>query len=1585
MSYRAPVYLRLRVLVFIILGLTVQGAQAFKMEAGTINLPSTTGQSQLFSFSFQQTFDTTPIVVLLINTRGGNASAPRISNVTTTGFRAAQVEPFSEDGPHISMTVSYFAIEPGVHTLPDGTVIEAGTVTTAEQQYNGIPNGGKGWEAVSFANTFSNPLVIADVQTTNNEPGIRPDSPSRPFLTVAVNGLSGTGVNLALERSELYDRRAGPNYRFDPLSANEAIGYIVVEAANQSTFTATGNNSILMEGVRANNAVDGWNDGCNAVSYAGSYISSPIVLAQKISHRENDGGWLRECSRNSSSISLTIDEDTAQDNERSHVAEDVGLLIFSSAFVYDSNATLPSTSPFLMLEADSVSLSPSQFTSITFQQVYDYPPAVFVLPDSNNPEPTHIRIRNVTTTGFEVVPVEPPAFNDAADQPTQLHYLAVTYGSHTFPDGTSLQVSSVDISNYQTKLNSSGSSWLGVNFSSSFPGTPAVVAGIQTMNNESGHTPGSASSPWLSTAIDNVSATGMRLALERSEVNAGTISQSETVAYLAVMPGTISTFRDILGNNVDGEFLLTADVIRGWNTCNTASFAQSYPSAPLVVGTRNSRDGADGGWLRRCNITNSAVELVIDEDQTTDNERNHTTEEAGLAIFSQTFAADFSMIANYHLEGPVWNNSPNEVLDSSNNGLHGTTINDVNAEPGQVCYGARFDGTTEYTEVADDNALDIVEELTVMAWINPDTLPTGSNIMTIVSKDENFEFHLDSSGNIYWWWVNASGTPRSFTSGSGVSAGGWYHVAVVYSKSNARQSIYLNGTEVGFRTYSGEDLSVNADPLQFGGDQSFAGRYYDGMIDEVKIFKRALSAAAVQKYRDETRTCPAVLDHYGIVTNGTAVTCEGSPVTFTAYLADGTAVAPPAGTTLSITTTPNATGWSTDTASPPPGTFSAGANGAASYTFSGTETSVVLYMQQTTPTGGTPINTDVSDGTHSEDPAKDDTLSFVDTGFIFDGDPATAAIDPVATQTAGLAATLGVRAVRTDNDTGACVARLTGTQDVEFAYECEDPGTCKLSQGVTIAGTAIDGNANGSVSSYQPVSLTFNGSGEASFSYNYADAGQIQLHARKALGASGTDPAITLSGNTNSFVSVPAGFCIQATEANSSCATPYGNCSAFKKAGEVFSLSVSAVAWETSGETNSQFCSGNAVTQNFVLTGIPLELSLVAPGTGATGSLGVSSLSFSPADNGSLTIASQTISEVGAFRVNLNVDSVAYLGETLTDSLTDVIGRFYPDYFLITTPVTTPTFRDGTGSWSCGLTYQGQSFAYAVEPSLELTAYNAQDQVTQNYGGDFWKLAGGWAARTYSDQVGGTSAFTEDLSGGSVSYTGTGDLDGVGVATLNGDSFTYNKSNPLAAAGDAPFDADVNLELAVTDLTDTDGACYKLSAADTCRSFTFSNITGTEIRYGRVLMENAFGPETSPLIVPLRVERWNGSGFVVETGDDCTTYTSALVSSGGSFEFLSYSGNLASGDTTAEVGGSAGAGGTFVNGEYASGQEIQLTAPGVGNDGSTRVRHRVPDWLKYDWNNDGDLTDLEDNPGAEIRFGQYRGHDRIIFWREKSY
>jgi len=309
-------------LTFLLLLFTFTPALAWKMESGTVSLPNTYEIPQFTHVNFRQTYDTPPLVFAVATTYGENPCSLRVKNVTTTGFDISQVEPPPEDGPHYPMTIHYFAIEPGVHQLPNGIKIVAGTITTDVVQHGRNVPGPEGWETVTFPFEFSTtPVVLGFIQTMNSEESNPPEKPSIPWLTTAVDEVTSTSFNVALERSEV---AAGTVQA-------ETIGYVAIDSGLQSSFYDNDGNLISFETIRTDAIFRGWGT-CNKATFNLTYSSAPNVVATKNSHYGGDGGWFRRCYLDETQVGFCVDEDRYYDTERNHIPEIGGIVVFSQDF-----------------------------------------------------------------------------------------------------------------------------------------------------------------------------------------------------------------------------------------------------------------------------------------------------------------------------------------------------------------------------------------------------------------------------------------------------------------------------------------------------------------------------------------------------------------------------------------------------------------------------------------------------------------------------------------------------------------------------------------------------------------------------------------------------------------------------------------------------------------------------------------------------------------------------------------------------------------------------------------------------------------------------------------------------------------------------------------------------------------------------------------------------------------------------------------------------------------------------------------------------------------------------------------------------
>lgn len=209
-----------------------------------------------------------------------------------------------------------------------------------------------------------------------------------------------------------------------------------------------------------------------------------------------------------------------------------------------------------------------------------------------------------------------------------------------------------------------------------------------------------------------------------------------------------------------------------------------------------------------------------------------------------------------------WTGGTGEVLDVSGNALHGTafggasTANTTPALPqvnaqGTCGYGGFNTTSSQYVQRADSNLLDLQGSFTIGVWVRPRTRPT-SGLMSILSKDNNYEFHLNPNGTINWWWQTGTNTTREFNSTTALPTGQWSHVLIRYAPGDQR--IYINGSLAGQASFAGTPVANN-NPLQLGADQNFPGRYFNGELDELRIYNVALSEAQIAALVAERHPC----------------------------------------------------------------------------------------------------------------------------------------------------------------------------------------------------------------------------------------------------------------------------------------------------------------------------------------------------------------------------------------------------------------------------------------------------------------------------------------------------------------------------------------------------------------------------------------------------------------------------------------------------------------------------------------------------------------------------------------------------------
>jgi hypothetical protein len=133
--------------------------------------------------------------------------------------------------------------------------------------------------------------------------------------------------------------------------------------------------------------------------------------------------------------------------------------------------------------------------------------------------------------------------------------------------------------------------------------------------------------------------------------------------------------------------------------------------------------------------------------------------------------------------------------------------------------------------------------MTLSAWINPAGSQSGWK--TIVQREPDAYFLNASNGSTTLRPAGGGhiGAGISYVGGPTASpVGSWTHVALTYDGSLLR--LFVNGVEVAAQQATGT-IQSSSSPLSIGGNSPY-GEYFNGLIDDVRVYNRALSQAEIQ-------------------------------------------------------------------------------------------------------------------------------------------------------------------------------------------------------------------------------------------------------------------------------------------------------------------------------------------------------------------------------------------------------------------------------------------------------------------------------------------------------------------------------------------------------------------------------------------------------------------------------------------------------------------------------------------------------------------------------------------------------------------
>lgn len=738
------------------------------------------------------------------------------------------------------------------------------------------------------------------------------------------------------------------------------------------------------------------------------------------------------------------------------------------------------------------------------------------------------------------------------------------------------------------------------------------------------------------------------------------------------------------------------------------------------------------------------------------------------------------------------------------------------------------------------------------------------------------------------------------------------------------------------------------------------------------------------------------LSSLGISVPATASTCSSASITITAKDGSGATQTSYVGT-ITLSTTSGHGDWALTTGS---GTLTNGTadDGAATYTFAASDRGVVTLAlsdkrADTLKVGASDASASVT--------AQSGNIVYSENAFEI------AANDTFNSDViAGRNHTFTLQYVRRPPSGATCQVDTgyVGSKNLKMWR------TATANDASGTAPTVSSGAASVTLPASQPASNNFTGvnftAGQATLTLSTSDVGQFSLNVRDDSSGYAVDTggaAVPVTGSSSTYTVRPFGLRTVVTSttgaANPGVSTATG--STFVIAGTPFNITVTGVAYQAADDTGTPDgipdghndtdlntganLNDNAVLSHFgsepvaVRPAVSFSSSLVAPAGGSNPCLVDPSTSNCTSTLASFSsgagTAQRRFDDVGSIEIYATASNYLGSGKTLYGA-SGAVGRFIPSYFDVA-DLQQPSLANGHGN--CSFTYQGETVAYSQSPGIQITAKNALGNKTNNYGGSYWRLslptASALSAAIANLPSGATTSLTRNTGSSVYTWSGTNDYDGTGTLYLSGDTYTFNKSastGPVAA--DAAFTPKLKLTLPVSALSDPDSACYKTSSGGACASYVIdgadnSGFSGTELRYGRLRLSNAYGTTQVTLLMPATVEYWKtvGSNQTWITNTEENSACTGISLSNSDITLGNYQGSLSSGEVTSSFSGiSAGGTGVINLGVSSSADPATVT-------GTVGVTVNVPVSLRYTQTGTG-LA----NPSATATFGVYGGRAPIF-------
>ncbi|MCZ2076961.1 MAG: putative Ig domain-containing protein, partial [Bryobacterales bacterium] len=220
--------------------------------------------------------------------------------------------------------------------------------------------------------------------------------------------------------------------------------------------------------------------------------------------------------------------------------------------------------------------------------------------------------------------------------------------------------------------------------------------------------------------------------------------------------------------------------------------------------------------------------------------------------------------------------------DLSGNGNNGMIYGATWTTKGKYGGALSFNGINSYVDLGNPASLQLTGSMTLSAWVyivgNP---PDDGQIIAKSDNTGGWQLKTSPDTGVRTFGLMTSSnnsTPVQRYSSLRPAAKRWYHVAGVYNASAKTMNLYVNGSLVNgtlWGTIPAAQFNNSAQNVVIG--RRWGGYYFNGMIDELRVYNRALGQSEIKK--DMGRAVTAAASTISMVVSGEQTSVAGDPVT----------------------------------------------------------------------------------------------------------------------------------------------------------------------------------------------------------------------------------------------------------------------------------------------------------------------------------------------------------------------------------------------------------------------------------------------------------------------------------------------------------------------------------------------------------------------------------------------------------------------------------------------------------------------------------------------------------------------------------